>query len=317
MRLAGAVLLAACALALVATGAPLLVYSITLAVFGLPHVLVELRYVDERFRLRISRPLLILFGSLLAGIVSLRVMSFTNAASWPFAELELLLVIALVAAAGLAVRGGSIARALSMLTAMTFLAGALLAPLATLVLLAVLHNLTPIGFLAEALRGPERRRALLLCGVAFGVVPLVLLSGAAEALLASFVGIHLDASPFAMGGLHDHLGAFVPATWQSRSFGIRLFTVAAYLQCLHYAVVLYVLPRLSGADESESAWPAWSTFRLLVAALAGVFLIGFAVSFGEARAVYGFFAAVHAWVELPILLIALGGLGAAAHERKA
>jgi hypothetical protein len=35
------------------------------------------------------------------------------------------------------------------------------------------------------------------------------------------------------------------------------------------------------------------------------FFLGFAQSFTETRSVYGIFAAVHAWIEVPILLLAL------------
>src|SRR5208337_4826620 len=44
--------------AAVCIAAPLAVYTVTLAAFGLPHVLNELRYVDRRFGLRVSRTLL-------------------------------------------------------------------------------------------------------------------------------------------------------------------------------------------------------------------------------------------------------------------
>ncbi|MCA8965223.1 MAG: HlyC/CorC family transporter [Planctomycetes bacterium] len=51
--LAGAALVIGCAVA--ATLTPLWTYAVSLALFGLPHVLVELRYVDERFAARLPR----------------------------------------------------------------------------------------------------------------------------------------------------------------------------------------------------------------------------------------------------------------------
>ena len=55
--------------------------------------------------------------------------------------------------------------------------GAWRAPLETLVLFAVAHNLTPVGFLADALEGRARTGALFLAALLFGVVPLVIASG--------------------------------------------------------------------------------------------------------------------------------------------
>ncbi len=308
---------AACVVAWLAVGAPLLVYSITLAVFGLPHVLVELRYVDERFRDRLSRPLLLGIGGLLTGIVLLRVTAFAGWTRQSLVPLELGLVVALVAAAGFAVGRRALGtRMLAGLAALVLAAGALWAPLTMLVLLAVLHNLTPVGFLAEALRGSARRRALLLCAATFGALPLVILSGLPELALEALGGRALDVSVLRLGTLRDHLGAFVPAPWQGDSLGVRVFSLAAYLQCLHYAVVLYVLPRLGRVEAAppsprrSQGWLSRHAFGLSVTTVSSVFLLWFALSFVEARTVYGFFAAVHAWVELPILLIALGGIGA-------
>ena len=55
-----------------ATMAPLAAYTTALALFGLPHVLSELRYVDRRFGRRLSLSYLAPIAALLAVIVAAR-----------------------------------------------------------------------------------------------------------------------------------------------------------------------------------------------------------------------------------------------------
>ena len=52
--------------------APLATYSVTLAVFGLPHVLSELRYIDRRFGRRLDKRFLLPIAVLLQMIVAVR-----------------------------------------------------------------------------------------------------------------------------------------------------------------------------------------------------------------------------------------------------
>ena len=63
---------AACLLTALTVWAPLATYTVTLAVFGLPHVLSELRYVDRRFGRRLDRRFLLPILLLLPMIVAVR-----------------------------------------------------------------------------------------------------------------------------------------------------------------------------------------------------------------------------------------------------
>ena len=168
-------LLAAVALVLgsaaAAAIAPVWTYAISLALFGLPHVLVELRYVDERFAARMPRNLILGLGIGLAGIVLMRAFGLLGAGSSDERiTLELVLGVSLIAVAFPLLRRAKTSP-LAIAVGGGLLFGIAYAPIATLVTMALLHNLTPIGFLAERLQGAERRRAMALCAIARRFAP--------------------------------------------------------------------------------------------------------------------------------------------------
>lgn len=290
---------------------PLATYAVTLAAFGLVHVLAELRYVDGRFSPRVPWRLGTVLLAIVGGIVLARLLGLAQvlprrAVGW----VELGLVAALAACTLPLLKRAGPRRALVGLTLVgALIAGAWYAPLATLVVLAVAHNLTPVGFLAERLSGRARRRALVGCGVLFVGVPALIVSGwPAQAL----TGLGLGGSGvgvLASGGLQAHLGVFVPAGWRGGPRAVDLFAAAVYLQCLHYAVVIGVLPRLAPANgrmpRLRLRWPAPRRFALLLLAAGGISLAVFAIDFRDARTLYGLVALVHAWIEVPVLLLAM------------
>jgi len=295
--------------AMAASAAPLLVYTLSLAAFGLPHVLAELRYVDIRFRARLTRPLLIGLGALIGVLVIGRI---AGLAGWDGAErapIELMILAGLAAVTlPRLARQGLAPLALGLVVIGLAGFGCVTAPTVALVLLAVLHNLTPVGFLAERLRGAARRKALAACAVAFALVPAVIMAGWPRLLLAQAGWISPDATLLTTAPLSAHLGSFVPAPWLDAAFATDLFVAAVYLQVLHYTVVIHVLPRLlDESDEAETTipWPRAKVFPRLLAAVGAFTLVGFALSFGDARRAYGVFAAVHAWIEIPLLLLAV------------
>lgn len=304
---AGGVLVGGAAIA--AAAAPLWTYALTLACCGLPHVLVELRYVDQRFAARVPRAGVWLLALGLVGIATLRaagIGGIGTASGRVFGELVVGAgLVALVLPLARRSRGGIAAVALFAALAL----GAATAPMETLVVLSLLHNLTPIGFLAERLRGVRRTRALALCAVVFGAIPLALLLGGGELLAGGLAMAPESAGPFGAGDLDQNLPVFVPSPWLGTGFGDRLFAAAAFLQCMHYAVVLGVLPRLGGGDEARGAvvpWPRAAWFLPVVGVAGALALVGFARDFAGTRATYGVFAAVHAWLELPVLALACG-----------
>ena len=301
--------------AVAATVSPLGTYAFTLAAFGLVHVLTELRYVDRRFSPRLPFGLTATWLGIIGVILLLRVWRMT--AESPVGHgpaIELGLVAVLAASALFALRDAPWPRKLiGMLVVGGLGYGAWVAPVATLVLLAVLHNLTPIGFLAERFQGRGRRVWLVGAAVLFLGVPLLVGGGVTNAVLERLGWITQDTGPLGSGTLEEHLGVFLPAAWHGRFDAAWVFDAAADLQCMHYAVVIGLLPRLEPASASDAAsvyvrWPARRVWMMVLLLVAGVGFAYYAHDFRDARAVYGLFALVHAWIEVPILLAAMAPL---------
>jgi hypothetical protein len=285
---------------------PLFVYGLSLALFGLPHVLAELRYVFFRFGGRWPRNAVIVVGSLLTAIVVLRIMQLgglLTTSRW--LPIELILVAALAAmvlpalwrrGVGRAVVGGTLVVGVGL--------GAAYAPIATALALAILHNFTPVGFFAEGLRGADRRKALQWSAWVFIAVPLVILSGLPSEVFRSFSLHAAEASWLPTGPLADHIKVYVPATLESGAWAVPLFSAMVFAQCMHYAAVIHVLPRMGETPQGTS--PLLSVGLAVI----GLAMLGaFSQDFSFSRSAYGIAAAVHAWVEVPVLLAALLGAG--------
>lgn len=313
--LGAGLVVATAAAALLAVTLPLAAYATSLALFGLPHVIAELRYVDARFGPRIGRRLRAAILALLGVVVLARVAGLAHLAPAPWLRVgELLLVAAL---AGLALpalwQRGPLRLVAGLSLVGLLLAASVGATGTALVVLAVLHNVTPVGFLAERLRGAARVRGLVLSALVFVAVPLTIAAGLWHRL-------PLPVQPDAVwllptGPLERHVGVFVPAAWSNGARALPLFSAAVFLQLAHYAAVLHVLPRLD--DEAAWSppgalvrWPGRGVLLALTALASAPLALAFALDFSLARGVYGVAAGVHAWLEVPVLLLALAGSGA-------
>lgn len=299
-RRAGAAAGAGLGLAVAAVAAPLATYTVSLAALGLPHVLAELGYVRRRFGGRWPWPAVAVTGVLLLAVVGLRVAALSGRASAStLRPLELLAVAALAASTlPLLWRRGAGAAATGALVVLAVGLGAIADPLLTAVLLAGLHNLTPLGFVAEA--APGDRRLLVGAVAAFVLAPALIATGWPLAA-AQAIGAHaLEWSPLGAGALADHLPVYVPRPWLDRPAAVHLFSALVFAQCMHYAAVLHLLPRLAGGRPSPRLAALWM-------AVGGATLLAFTHDFGGSRRLYGVIAAVHAWVEVPVLLAALLG----------
>jgi hypothetical protein len=287
---------------------PLATYTLSLAAFGAAHVLVELRYVDLRFGRRLGSRLRRGLALLLAALVVERVARCSGVLAPGHADLiELGLGLALVlsVAPALARRGG-MPIAAAVVTAAGLLLGLCISPMHTMLAVAIIHNATPLGFLVEATSGCMRGRAVVAGVLVFAAIPLLIATGAPWAL-ASTLGIGgPEAAVLPAGPLEHHMRAYLPRQALPSTWALHAFAAFTFMQCAHYVVVIAVLPRLLvPGDRGVVPWPAWPRFGALVGLAAALTLIAFARDFAGARAWYGVAAAVHAWIELPLLLLAM------------
>jgi hypothetical protein len=293
----------------VVAAVPLLVYTTTLAAFGLPHVLLELDYITRRFGTRLDRQLVSLWVMLLIAVVVVRLLDVIGLPVlggrevW---ELGLLVALAATVVPALAPTPRRV-RAVAATVLVLLIIGWIVEPITALGLLAVLHTLTPIGFLAERLQGRDRRRSLSVCALICGVIPVLIISGGLDQAIIVHRPALAELTLWPVGTLAAHLGVFVPPAVVDPSWAQSYFAAAVYLQCVHYAAVVYILPHLAPALREMTPGSSGRSSRTLVrrvVALAGVVMLtGFVLSFAQARAVYGIFAAVHAWIEIPLLLV--------------
>lgn len=286
--------------------APLATYGLSLALFGGAHVAAELRFVDARMGPRFGRRVRAGILALLGAVVLLRGLRIAGEVDGlAGARLELIAVLGLGLLVLPMARQARRARgALAVALLVGLAAGIGEDPAGTMLLLAVLHNGTPLLLLLAATEGEERRRRLPAALLAFLVLPALMASGLPASWLCATVG----PSPPLMdlGPLHRHLGVYLPAGLRDHERALDLFRAAVLAQCLHYTWVIGVLPGLVGRPRRSwlglAALPA-GPFALAVAGLSLLAFVGWSEDFAGTRAMYGLIAAVHAWIELPALLV--------------
>jgi hypothetical protein len=84
---------------------------------------------------------------------------------------------------------------------------------------------------------------------------------------------------------------------------------------MHYGAVILLLPRLAGENSGRRSWPWRRRGVVLGSVAAAVLAVFFFVDYGLARQLYGLAALVHSWVEIPVLLVALGGIAGAQYAK--
>ena len=290
---------------------PLATYTTSLALFGIAHVLSELNYVDRRFAARLGAGKAIWIGGPIVVAVMARAAAARGLVA-PAVDAPIEMLCAAVLAFGVVTRMRR-HRAAGAAVGLLLAGGAIVAPFQTLLGLAILHNLTPLGFFAEALEGERRRRALALLAVPLIVLPLLISTGLPWLAMAR-LGLALPEARFlASGPLAFNLGVFVPASLLATDWALHAFSAAVFAQVMHYSAVIVLLPRLLAETPPRPAPPArWRRgVKLVIAVVAAVFAVVFVVDYGLARQFYGLAALVHSWVEIPVLLVALGGVAAA------
>jgi hypothetical protein len=302
-------------LAVAAFGAvalPRLTYVLSLAAFGVVHVLSELRYVDRRFGPRVARTiatsLVVVLAVIALGRMARR-LGLLDALAGDVLELAAGLAAVLVV---LPLLRGVGARILAAVVGFALVFGAALTPALAITVLAVAHNFTPVGFLADATSGRARRRAMIGASVVFGLVPLAILTGIPWRWCAALGVTAPEASLLPAGPLAEHMRAYLPASALDHPWAMHAFSACVFLQCAHYLFVIAILPRtLPSHARGYVPWPAGPRFTAVLLGTAGVAFVAFVSDFSAARGWYGVLASVHAWVEIPLLLLALGVSGSA------
>lgn len=306
---AAAVLVGAAAIAAVAF--PLLVYSTSLAVFGLAHALVELRVLDRRYRVRLGTGPWRWVALALLFVFVVRIAANLGLCPRGLAHILELVggVAATIAVVPWLVARHEIAAGSATLVAAVLVCGAVLAPLPTLLVLAVLHNLTPWPLLLDGLEARARARARTIGAVVFLVVPAVIVTGVPYRLLAAVGVTSPETTMLPTGPLFDQFAAFWgPPPLDYPTLALHVFSACAYLQCAHYVSVLLLLPSSSDAARNVSG----RTVGVLVGVGAAIG-VAYAIDFADARAWYGTIAGVHAWAEFPALLVVWAGWQHARH----
>lgn len=288
--------------------APLASYVFMIALFGLPHVLCELRYCDERFSSRIPRRALWAIGALIVVLAALRIAQAAAVIPPKIAVgSELALGVALAASAAWFMPQR---RAIGFASGLALALGIAFAPIATFLAVAWLHNLTPLGFISEIVPRGERRRILLLLFIPFVAVPALVASGLLQEALGAALGYSSLYAPSLFGAGRGPLAAFLTPDISFRG-ALPLFSAAVVAQSMHYLSVILVMPQLLRRYQQEDRttivpWPSWRLFYVAVAILAMLVFAVYAADYKSARAFYSVAAAIHSWIELPIFLLALG-----------
>jgi hypothetical protein len=287
---------------------PLAAYTFSLSMFGLAHALTEFRFVDERFSGRLPGWFKWGLAGLLAAAALGRIARIWDWwPTWQVIPFEIVIVLALIALTlPVVVKLGRENMIAAGVLGVALVAGLAISPGHAILFLAIAHNFTPTGFLWEALAHDREQRAdaMLWCAAAFIALPLLLASGLPAAWLGSLglTAPNWDLLPTG-GQLAAQFGAFLPKEWHSAGWAGPVFSAIVFTQWMHYLTVIHVLPRLSGDRPPAMPWPKRPVFIGAVVLL-GTLLFGyFTQDFAKARALYGVVAVVHAYVELPLLLM--------------
>jgi hypothetical protein len=205
--------------------APLGVYTLTLAIFGLPHVLSELRYVDRRFGCKLGNILLRRGGLLLALIVIVRTLLVFHFLA---ASIEVPIELSLVALLAFSAVGGPFGPRwiVAMGIAMVLAIATAFSPYDTVITLAVLHNLTPLGFLWQI--APRNRRGPIMGLAIFALLglPLCVATGLPRMVLSELISSGLPFDPLHAGTLSQNLFAYVPLSLMPSQHAVDYFTAS-------------------------------------------------------------------------------------------
>jgi len=282
--------------------APLQVYLVALIVFGLPHVLWELNWIRHTYRSSLPARWWAAFFAILLLQATARLGIWAQSVPAEIAMAVDVLTRALLAfLAGMAVQqhGGTrawLAAAIAVVIGIGLIVAVDAGSVAgVLLVLAVAHNFTPLALVPSSQRfgkTPARRALGFLFTLPWLVAAAMLASGFSSPL-GSTIGIAPGA-------------AWMPneAAWLRQHFALGFSAALSGLvlsQCLHYYCVLRLLPSTLRPDVSRQ----WQKGAIVASVALTVYFI---LDFTSARKLYSVAAGVHAWLELPLMLLLLSGI---------
>jgi hypothetical protein len=275
---------------------PFATYATTLATFGIAHVAIELRYIDSRFHHQIDRTLESRLVILLIAIAWWRCCAIFGWLAADIAHiLELSCGLGLVLIATQYLGGYNRQLILPGIILSSLLGmGIVRDPIATSAILAIVHNLTPIGFILDRQDSKYSRALSIACGIIFGAIPLLIFLWQ---LLYSIGRIDLVTNSV-------YLNGFVAPAWQKLSIAYPLFSAVVFLQCTHYLAVIGLFSQWT--NERAPTLLPWVNSKFFCIILTGIsiyLLVAFQHNFTLTRSLYGIVASIHAWLEIPLLLL--------------
>jgi hypothetical protein len=300
---------------------PVTLAVVAVAVFGVAHLALEVRYVVGRSSSQVPLPVLAWLFVPLTLIALLRLFPQGRAGT----QAEALIALGLVAGAwAWCLRGRWPALSFGLAAVGGVLAVALRRPDLYVVAVVHVHNLTPLVFLWEwsRERGTSLGRSLfrasqLLWAV---VVPALILVGAVDGRAPSWLVWTGDRSAAQV------MSVFSPPGWGD-PWPARLLMVFCFAQLMHYVIWCGFLPAVARSDHHRAMTigAVGRVFRprlfVPVALAAAVTLGVLQVASGTlGRRWYAAVASYHAYLEFPILVVfALGLAGATVswHRRAA
>ena len=302
---------AAAALAvLLAFLAPMSLSVFGLAILGLLHVALELRYVIGRFSARISQVLGLTLVLTLTLVVLARAIGMVAP---QFARPSEIVAGAIVVGVGITVGLPRRWRTPTLAALAVVVALALWQPGWYFYALTHVHNLIPLVFLWDwAVRHLPRggaRAAFVGAQLLWIVVlPAVVLSGLVDPLVNGSAGLAAawvgDGSGMLAASAPPGAGPIVAE---------RHLLVFAAQQTMHYVVWIGFFP-LFGRDAArafDARFPLLRGMRVpaIALALSAALLAVFALDYYTGRTLYGLVAAYHVYIEFPVLIMLLAGAG--------
>ena len=286
--------------------APVPLYIVALALFGLPHVVWEMAFVKSRYGARWP---LRWWHALWAVLALQALMRAAAAVGWvsplwvaasDIATLALIGAIVVCAPRGTGIAARVVGAAGSLALAGLLAAGE---PVVALLWLSLLHNFTPLLLAWDLAREDATQRAVAWGVTALMALPVLVVVGAIgspglAAWIATAQGGASGTAPLASQLPFGATPALLPA----------LLTALVLAQCAHYLSVIHLLPQ---AESRRRGRPLMTPgVRTAAIAASALLAVVFLVDYPTAREVYAVAAGAHAWLEWPVLLMAWLGGGA-------